>query len=354
MSRPARGLRAFGLLSVACLVAAFAPSATAAPYDPAATQIVFTSITTPGVNVPSTPGTPNYFVTNDKPFRATAEFQDDTGTPRPLALDLLIFPVTVDLYADYADGTRELLGTQQVSSSATGVTFDVPAGLIDAGNDVRLHMEARPGTYPFFSGIEGDSDSFDVQQTSVVAPFNSNPTGVGGGGGQGTNTSCTPTVLEPVCGNLVLGKPAGVLSDQLGSVGDCLVAECLTDDYVQALVKLSPAVYNRSYPMKIVMRCHPSVCDALASGDNHDNTTGGGHNGGSKGGGHGYGVTNLKLIASLSADGALGLSPACKSKGVVGSGQTFCTDYANSFRETSGIWNVVWLSVGDARVSFPQ
>ena len=212
------------------------------------------------------------------------------------------------------------------------------------------------------------SDYFDVQRQSIIVPFNSNPTGIGGGGGQGQNTACAPTVAEPVCGDLVLTRPNGVLSDQIGSVGFCSSAECLTDEYIQALVQLNPSIYNKNAPMKIVMKCHPSLCDDIARvtyggidrvAPKAARTTSGSHitcgSGCGGGGGGGYfDIKKIKLVSSKAPTGALSLSPSCATSGKVGSTQGYCTDYYASFRGSNGIWNIVWLSPGDARVSFPK
>ncbi len=339
MTRPAGGLRALVVLATALIATVLMPARADATF--LATRIVFTSITTPGVDLPETEGAPGIFVTEDRDFTVTAEFQDDSGVKRAA----VFFPATARLYVD---GSPTPFATKSVPASATSVTF---TGLrLPEQNDIRLRMTLTSyfGLIPLREGV---SDQFDVQRASIIVPFDSNPTGIGGGGGQGEDTACTPTVAEPVCGDLVLSKPSGVLSDQIGSVGFCQAAECLTDEYLQAIVDLNPSVYNRSFPMRIIVKCHPSLCDAIVA-DKHKNTTGGGHHS-SSGKGHSE-VSHLVLVASKLADGALAVSPACQQSGKVGSTQPFCTDYAASFKAYNGVWTIVWLSPGDARVSFPK
>ncbi len=338
MIRSAGRLRAFAAASAVALLAALAPHhAEAAPG--LATHIVFTSITTPSVDVPATEGAPAIFVTEDRDFTVVAEFHDDSGAQRAAYL----FPATAHLFVD---GSATPFATQSVPANATGVTF---TGLrLPEQNHIRLRMELRTLLGVLIPVREGLSDYFDVQRLSVIAPSTSNPTGIGNGGG--TNNPCEPPV-GGICADLVLSKPAGVQSDQLGSFGFCQPAECLTNEYIQALVELNPSVYNNNFPMKIVVKCHPTLCDGIVA-DRHSNTTGGGHNGGSGGKGHSE-ISHLTLVGSTFADGPLAASPACKYSGKVGSGQAFCTDYAASFRAENGVWHLVWLTPGDARVSFP-
>jgi hypothetical protein len=125
-------------------------------------------------------------------------------------------------------------------------------------------------------------------------------------------------------------------------------------DTIQALVELNPSVYNRNFPMKIVLKCHPTLCDAIANVDDHENDIGDGHDGSSPGYGHGGGIQNLQVVASTSPDGPLVTSAPCTTSGRVPSSQPFCTDYSASFRAANGVWNLVWLSPGDARVSLPK
>lgn len=336
--RAVRLTRFLAVAAAATLVAVFAPvHAEAAPG--LATRIVFTGVFTPSVNLPNSPGVPDIWVTQDRDFSVTADFVDDSGQKRAAYL----FPARANLYVD---GNSTPIATQEVPASATSVRFD---GLrLPEQNGVRLRMTLTTLLGVLIGVREGFSDYFDVQRTSVVAPFSSNPTGIGNGGG--TNDPCEAPP-GGFCSDLVLNNASGVRSDQIGSFGFCQATDgCLTGEYAQALVDLDPAIYNRTNPLKLLFKCHPTLCDALVS-DRHSHTSGGGHNGGSGGAGHAE-VTHLQIVASLLPDGPLALVDACQQSGRVPSGKDMCVDYAAAFKdELTGNWIIPLLARDDIRGS---
>lgn len=338
MTRPAAGLKRFLALAAAATLAAVLAPVHAQASPGLATRIVFTGVFTPGVTLPDSPGVPDIWVTQDRDFSVTADFVDDSGQKRAAYL----FPAMARLYVD---GSSTPIATQQVPASATSVRFD---GLrLPEQNDVRLRMELTTLLGVLIPVREGFSDYFDVQRTSVVAPFSSNPTGIGNGGG--TNDPCEP-LPGGFCADLVLKNPNGVRSDQIGSYGFCQATDsCLTGEYVQALVDLDPAVYSRTNPLRLIFKCHATLCDSLVT-DRHSHTSGGGHNGGSGGGGH-QEVTHLQIVASLLPDGPLSPVAGCQQSGKVPSGKDMCVDYAAAFKDAAGNWIIPLLARDDIRGS---
>ncbi|HET7689736.1 MAG TPA: hypothetical protein VFK41_05130 [Nocardioidaceae bacterium] len=324
------------MAACAVLVAALAPNqAQAAPG--LATHIEFTSIFTPGVTLPDTIGTPDIFVTNDRDFTAVAEFQDDRGAKRAA----YVFPARAHLFAVAANGTETALGTREVPANATGVTF---TGLrLPEQNGVRLRMELRTLLGLLIEVREGISAPFDVQRNIVIAPASQNNVAIPGGG----TGPCDPTG-NGICANVI--TPAGtVTSSQILTYGFCQSADaCLTGEYIQSLLDTTSAVTNRN-PLKVVLGCAPTLCDAIIQ-ERHQNTSGGGHTGGGGEPGH-LELSHISIAFSHLPTGPLATAPECQQSGRVPNGSAGCFDVAASYVDSLGIARLVFLTDGDLRTS---
>ena len=167
------------------------------------------------------------------------------------------------------------------------------------------------------------SNAFDVLQTiktdnaSPHTPFQD---------GSGVGNCATISASNPICGILIL--PNGSNSNILLSTGSCVGIGCNTKGVVTQVIAdlTSTPLYTNSAPAELFIRCYRTIC------------------------GQG-GVNKFKALASLSATGALQVSPACPAKGTVGPNQSFCTDYVSSNRANADELDLVVLFLGDFRGS---
>lgn len=300
-------------LVVATTTVLATPGLAGAAPPPTATAITITKVLTPSITVPDTPGAGATYVVKD-------------------------IPATVSLVTDAPlnahKSTRVLLtvtsGPDAASTAPIG--FDVPAGatqaeipgltLATAANDVgiKVAVDERRST------VTPGTRSFDVFKNSLTAPSTSTLTGFGGGGAAGV--TCSPTVEDAVCGDLLLPESNGVLSNQVLSQGACGVGVCpATASVLQALVKVDPAVYNNANPIELVAKCDKSLC------------------------GQG-GVKSYDVTVQIRPGDVPATSPACARKGVIDEGLEFCTDYVQSTRDNAGDLQLVVLLAIDAKIIF--
>jgi len=292
---PRRGLvAAVAVLASTAVVLATATFASAAP-PVTATQITVTSAFSPSIPMPDAPGVGSSYVVKGVPFAV------DFVTDAPLSMN---------------KSTRVVLTVTSGPDAGTlSIPYDVPANatsgtiagavLPTAANNVGLQIavddrksEAAPGTF-----------SIDVLKMSLSAPANSQLTGFGGGGGVGV--PCQPTAADPQCGDVLLPESHGVLSDQVLSQGSCAGLCNAEGSFLQVLVAVDPAVYNKQNPIEVVAKCDKSLC-------------------------WGGGISSYAVYVQLEPGGSPTLSPPCSSKGQVGEDQDFCTDYVQSRRDAAG------------------
>lgn len=289
-----RLLSAVALLAASAAVLATASLASAAPL-PTATQITVTSAFSPSITVPTTPGVGTSYVVKDVPF--TVDFATDAPLSRTQSTRVLL---TVTSGPDV--GTLAI--PYDVPANATSGSIS-GAVLATAANNVGLKVavdekktDVAPGTL-----------QVDVLKTSYSVPAGSTLTGFGGGGGAGV--PCNPTIADPQCGDLLLPESNGVLSDQLLSQGSCDGLCNPKGSFLQVLVAVDPAVYNKQNPIEVVAKCDKSVCA-------------------------GKGIKSYNVFVQLTPGSSPVLSPPCVSKGVVADFQDFCTDYVQSTRDGAG------------------
>lgn len=276
--------------------------ATAAPPGPAPT-ITISAVSTPTITVPTTPGSGAPFVVQDVAFDVAVT------TSVPLAANK-----TTDLVLTVESGPNTgLVFPGSIAAGATTTTF---SGIVlpDPGNGVRIQVavdERRTDVVP-------DTETFDVLQDQFDAPSSSSLTGFGGGGGVGKE--CSPTSTDQVCGDVLLNDASGVLSN-------LLLARGASNSFLQVLVALDPAKYNRTNPLVVVAKCDKSKCG-------------------------GAGIKKFSVLVQIAPTDPLVKSPACSAKGVVDAGKDFCTDYVQSTRDNAGDLLMVVLLRVDAKIIF--
>lgn len=311
------------VLGALALVLSLFAGGAQAHHPKTATQIVVTAVSTPGIDVPSTPGAPESFIVRDVDFTVDVTFVGDDGvTPRPLSHSR---DTRVVLSALSGPDAGRTMSTVEVPRGGTAASFDA-VRLQDAANQVRLQVDAVGKKT---AGIEpGVSEPFDVLKAFQTAPATSTLTGIGFAGGVGSG--CEATRSETTCADLVLPDSAGVLSSQLLSLGVCdAFAQCPPDrSVVQALVDLDPSVYTHESPATLVVKCDKSSC-------------------------RGGGIPSYTLTVSLTPSDPPVTATACSVKGRVDAGLDFCVDYRQSTRDNAGDTHLFLLFVQDVRVRFP-
>jgi hypothetical protein len=147
------------------------------------------------------------------------------------------------------------------------------------------------------------SNAFDVLQTLKT---DSASPGVGFADGTGLDSCAVSTATSPVCGYLIL--PNGSRSGVLLSSGSCAGIGCNGAGLVAQVITDMGGLYSPTAPATLIIKCYRTICG--------------------KGG-----INKYTAVASQDATGSLTAVPACPSKGVVGAGQRFCTDYVQSSRD---------------------
>ena len=309
------------LLTVAGLAVAAAVAASPVQGRPgtgtAATHIGV-AVSTPDIALPSTPGSQGLvYVVAGHAFRADLAFLDAANAPAPISTNQ---NVTVALSYDScstAAVASVVVPANATSASVSGLTHAAANGLV---------VCAKALTSPAKDAISGTSAGFDVQRTLVQAGTDATFTQVGTHGVDG----CLATPTEPVCADL-LTPLAGGISDSAGivmSLGLCDgIAKC-QGSVVQTLVGLNAAVYTRSSPATLVMKCDKTLC----------------------GGG---GISKVQLKVAIRPSDPYVTAPSCPAKGTVGADQTFCVDYVQSTRDNAGDTHLFLLFTEDHKVIFP-
>ena len=293
------------ILGLGALVASTlvgADLATAAP-PAAGPTITIVNVSTPTITVPNTPGAGAPFVVQDIAFNVdiTTSAVVSANKATPLVLKVETGP----------DAGLTVPGS--LAAGATAATFSGVV-LADPGDDVRISVAASAKN----SGVVPDTETFNVLNDSLTAPSSSALTGFGAGGG--VNVPCNPTSTDQVCGDVQLNDASGVLSN-------LLLARGAGNSFLQVLVAVDPAKYNRTNPIVVVAKCDKTKCG--------------------KGG-----VNKFSVSVQIRPTDPLVTSTACASKGVVDPGKDFCTDYVQSSRDNAGDLLLVVLLRVDAKIIF--
>lgn len=301
------------LLSVA--LGLWLSSAPAGAAPAATVYLHVTSITTPSIDVPVTPGTPAVFVVQGVPFDATVSFTDsagDNGNPVTLPNGVSSLKLT--------DSLGDTLGTvDNIASTATSVVFS-GVHIDTAANAVTLSASVAKGSSK--GTVSVASQPFDVQSSYTTNPQGSPLTQIGGTSG---GTGCTATPDSPTCADLLL--PDGSSTTILMSTGLCTGIATCNGSVVQWLVGLDQSTYTRTNPATLVMKCDKTLC----------------------GGG---GINKQHLVVQLTPTDAPTTAPACPAKNTIGSEQNFCVDYVQSTRDNAGDTYLYLLFFMDGRAQF--
>lgn len=269
-----------------------------------------TSISTPTIGVPSTPGAPATFVVAGVPFDVTVNFTDssgDGGNPATLPNGVSRLQLTSSV-------GKTALGVVAVDSTMTQVTFQ---GMVigAAANGVTLSASVAKGSSKGTSPVP--SAPFDVQSTYTTNPQGSPLTQIGG---TSTADGCNATPGSPICADLLL--PAGSSTSILMSTGLCNGFATCAGSVVQALVGLDN--YSRSNPATLIVKCDKTLC----------------------GGGS---ISKQQLLVQLTPADPLTTAPPCPAKNTIGATQDFCVDYVQSTRDNAGDTWLYLLLYKDAR-----
>lgn len=284
-------------------------SASAAP--PAKTTITITSALTETDAPPAIPGRGSSYVVQDQAFTVGFTVSAPLSTTKSTAVVL-----TATSGSNEVARVTGSLGANSTSGSIPG------AVIADAANGVVLTVDVDPSK----NTVKPGTMAVDVLKTSQSAPASSSLVGIGGGGGIGI--PCSPTPEDQVCGDLILPSTRTALSDQFlsqGCVGTCDGAA----SFLQALVDLAPMSQadEEQNPIVFIAKCDKTLCA-------------------------GKGIKSYSVKIALNAGDTPVKSPACTVKGVIDSGEDFCTDYRQSTRDIAGdVWLYVLLA-RDARIIF--
>jgi hypothetical protein len=185
---------------------------------------------------------------------------------------------------------------------ARGTTFAISVIYSAADTDVVIKAALKKSTNT--SPGPGLSTAFDVVDTLQFASQGDPKLRTGFG-----SDECTASSKVQVCGVVLL--PNGINSAAAAlSSGICADAGCTGAEEVQFIAGLE-GLYTKTAPAKLLLRCDKSKCA-------------------------GKGVSSYTAKIALTSSGALANSPACPSKGVLGTDQHFCTDYVSSNRDNAG------------------
>jgi hypothetical protein len=284
-----------------------------------ANRILITQVTTPGVTVPTTAGTPGAYVVEDTPFNVTVQFQDALFNPAPLSLSSTKLVVTATTGPD----AGQVLGRATAPALSNGMTI---TGLVipDPATGVTIRV-AVDGSSP--SATPG-TKTFNVDEQVQTAPASTTLLSVGGDN-DGIQKSCTATKAEPICIDMVL--PFGATTQELLSLGPCdptfgCPAERDTGTW---LAGLDHTKYTRTAPGLLVVKCDKTSCP-------------------------GTGVPHFNLTVQLTPTSPVVVAPPCAVRGQVGPDQSFCHDVAQDHRDNAGdvLLNLLWLD--DGRISIPK
>ena len=182
-----------------------------------------------------------------------------------------------------------------------GTSFPISVTYSAADTNVVIKAALKKSTSS--SPGPGYSTPFDVVDTLKFATKGDPSLGTGFGAAE-----CTSSTAAKVCGVVLL--PNGIASAAAAlSSGICADTGCTGAEEVQFIANLT-GLYTASHAT-LLLRCDKTKCA-------------------------GKGVSSYTAKISLSSSGELAASPACPSKGVLGSDQHFCTDYVSSHRDNAG------------------
>ena len=284
--------------------------AVAAP--PAKATITITSALTQTDTPPALPGRGSSYVVQGQPFTVGFNLSAPLSTSKSTRLVLTV--------TSGPDAGSLRVGFDLPANATSGSIPD--AQLDHAANDVQLKVDVDPSK----NTVRPGTASVDVLKTALSAPGDSSLTGIGGGGGVGV--PCSPTPEDQVCGDLVLPSTRIALSRQFLSQG-CVAACDNAASFLQALVDLAPMSSSdeEQNPIVFVAKCDKTLCA-------------------------GKGIKSYSVKVALNAGDTPVKSPACSAKGVIDSGEAFCTDYRQSTRDIAGDVLLYVLVAHDAKIIF--
>lgn len=299
---------------------------------PTATRATVTALSTPGIDVPQTPGTPGAFIVAGVPFTVSMSFTAADGvTPLPLSTNQT---ATVKLVVASGPDAGKTVGSVDVSPNATSASTTATVG--SATNSTSLTPKVFIKNKEQTAVLPGAPFSFSPQKSFVSAPASSTLTSIGPGAG--ADQPCSPTAQQPTCAELRIPQTSGssgVLSSQLLSLGACdpagtagpTAATCTSDkaSVVQALVQVDPTQINNANPLVLVLKCDKTQCGSM-------------------------GINKVPVKVALGPNDAGTTPPACVTKGQVQAGADFCVDYRQSSRDNFGDTYLYILLAEDARV----
>jgi hypothetical protein len=287
-------------------------SAPAGAAPPAKATITITSALTQTDTPPVMPGRGSSYVVQGQPFTVGFTVSAPLSTSKSTRLVLTV--------TSGPDAGSMSVGYDLPANATSGSIPDAQLG--HAANDVQLKVDVDPSK----NTVRPGTASVDVLKTSLSAPGNSSLTGFGGGGGVGV--PCSPTPADQVCGDLLVPSTRTALSRQFLSQG-CVAACDNAASYLQALVDLAAMSQpdEEQNPIVVVAKCDKTLCA-------------------------GKGIKSYSVKVALNAGDTPVKSPACSAKGVIDSGETFCTDYRQSTRDIAGDVLLYVLLARDAKIIF--
>lgn len=284
----------------------------AAPSSTTTVYLHVTSVSTPSIDVPATPGAPAAFVVAGVPFDVTVSFTDSSGDGG----NATTLPNGVSQLQLTSSLGKTALGVVAVDSTMTQVTF---RGMVigAAANGVTLSASVTKGNSKGTSPVP--SAPFDVQSTYTTNPPGTPLTQIGGSSAVG---GCNATPASPICADLVL--PSGSSTSILMSMGLCTGFATCTGSVVQALVGLDNGSYSRTNPATLIVKCDKTLCGGGA-------------------------INRQQLLVQLTPADPLTTAPPCPAKNTIGADQDFCVDYVQSTRDNAGDTWLYLLLDKDAR-----
>jgi hypothetical protein len=301
--------------------------------QPTATLITVTSLSTPGITVPQTGGTPGAFIVAGVPFTVSTKFTAADGvTLLPISTSQT---VTVKLVVASGPDVGVTVGSVDVAAGATSASLS--ATVDSAANHTSLTAKAFIKNKQQTQVLPGAPFFFSPQKAFVSAAADSQLTSIGSG--SGSSAPCQPTAQEPTCAELHVpqglpGQPA-LLSSQLLSLGACDPANasgqgavtCVSDklSVVQALFQVDPAQITGSNPVVLILKCDKTLCGS-------------------------QGINKVPVKFAMGPDDAGATPPACDVKAQVQAGTDICIDYRQSTRDNAGDTHLWILLDDDLRV----
>jgi hypothetical protein len=298
-----RRVRAAATAALLLVVGLFVSSLGATPSDAATQPSLLVSVSTDNSSLTGAPGAavPTVLAAKGSAIiNVTVTVSDGTDLTKGTVINLT--PVR----ADSANPLGSFVpGSFSVPVKGSTFTFPVAYSAAEDGIALRAALKKTTSTSP----LPGQSQYFDVLET-LKFTAKGDPSLATGLGADTCNNKSTVSV----CGVVVLPKGIGSPAAAL-STGSCTDDLCTGGKEVQFIAGLTDDtgadLYSRTNPATLVLQCDKTKCK-------------------------GTGVPNFTAKLALSATGALTVSPACTTKGVIQEGVDFCTDYQNSRRNNVG------------------